>query len=417
MVKNDRTIRELKVLATKKSSDVTNYDFRSLQEIQTYIKNIGDEINTLWTKWLSNKKVLATHSKIVTATRIIDLTPPTSQAKSVKFIPPDLKKLSAAFNIIDELQEKVESLDAVINTLQIQFRGTKGIAPAVKTVTDLRKATKKKLDDAYKTLKEIAKSHQPESFAIICDNIVSYISTMFKNDYESYDQVSYMIPDPHDESQIIINRYVHFKNFISDNEFVHPNYYVVFSCVINLKRSSKSMYVNTFSTFVAPGRFHLGAPITDKTYGIEVTLNLLASDNFKALTERQAITPSMLSKLNWNESPVVKEVNVEESVITVVFKQRVAQKEMDDVANLVRRDLLTNLRTVFPKMKVVNKRPYTYKGSYKAMDFAITIPSDRDIRSVKIDARRAKILQDHLNLNDKQVLQLLKSISVTAGDY
>lgn len=416
MVKNNRTVRELKVLATKKSSDVTNYDFRSLQEIQTYIKNIGDEINTLWNKWLSNKKVLATHSKIVTATRIIDLTPATTQAKKVKFVPPDLKKLSAAFSIIDEMQEKVESLDAVINTLQIQFRGTKGISPAVKTVTDLRKATKKKLDDAYKTLKEIAKNHQPESFAKICDTIVATITKEFEKDYDSYDQVSYMIPDPHDQNQIIINRYLHFKDFVADNDFVHHNYYVVFSCVINLQRSNKLMYVNTLSTFVAPGRFHLGAPITDASSGVDVTLNLLASDNFKALSERQAITPSMLSKLNWNESPVVKDVVVEESIITVVFKPRVIQKEMDDVANLVRRDLLTNLRTIFPKMKIVNKRAYTYKGSSKAMDFAITIPSDRDVRSVKIDARRAKILQDHLNLNDKQVTQLLKSIAITAGD-
>lgn len=422
MIRNLRTTKTLAALARKRVSEVASFEFRSLQEIKDYIKNVEKESDQLIKKWDRTKKVLAfTVDMVSAALNITELTGPGRRASGnsgkvakgepIKFIKPNMKKLRDAFDIIDELHDKIESMDNIIARLQLDFKGERGIAAVINESKAIRTRLQKKSASAYSFLTSLANKHEPAFFADAIKYSVDGVVGLFGKYFEKYAQTVYMTPQEHNgKSFVVISHYVELKDFVADDNFVHPNFYIVYSCVVDLDNQKVTYFVTTLKNFVPPGRYNYGMTFKNKTEAKNNTLILLESENFSSLINRQHLPTPVVEKIKWTIPDTwIKKVRIDDDTVTFDFTKTVTDKNLQQALNKILVDLKTAVAPVSKKI-IVKYRKYRYRGAWTA-DFYLTAPDIHERKEIQIDARRARILKNQLGLTDKQITQLIKSIN------
>ena len=242
MIKNLRTIKTLRKLATKKVTAVALFDFRSLEEIKEYANNVKQEVASYNNSFNVITKSLAVSHSIVKAAVIRKLNTTTDKLKAPDFVKPNMDKLTKAFSIVDKYQDKIDSLDSVINILQLEFKGERGAPDSLKELKTLKAQIKTKLDNAYSFLSELAHNHEPQSFKNLVDTVYKKVQEGFGNSYDDNEHVVYMIPQ--NDDSVLISHYIELKNFEDDNGYIHASYYLVISDLVNINTSKSTYFVN-----------------------------------------------------------------------------------------------------------------------------------------------------------------------------
>lgn len=423
MSKNNRTIKALAALTVKPPSQVASYDFRNLQEVKKYLVEFDNELTQTWNAWLDTQKVLAAHTKIATAsalrkiklsdTRDGGIKAPRGVAKTeVNFTPPDVKKLTKAFSIIEDLHDKSKSLNNVIPMLEVNFKRDKDAGAVLRATKDLLKKVEAKKKDAYKTIEALAKNHEPKDFSAMIQPVIEAVSKMYAGLYTKLSQSSYVSPHTSaaGDDEVYFSRYVELTDFTADDDFEHKNYFVVFTCVVNLAKKTRAIYVTTLRKFAPPGRYSLGVSGVNSEDLLQKTYMMLSADNFSLLDDRQVIPEPIAKKMSFQLDPkAVKKYEVKDDIISLQFHKVATPKQITDAMNEVKRGLYVALRSVFPKM-IIKDRKYT-RYNHPYAELVVTIPGRDDVREVRLNARQARTLQDNLGIDDAKLMRLLKAIA------
>lgn len=410
MIKNLRTKTALRVLATKSVTSVASYDFRSVEEINEFVKNLKADFEQDTKNFEVVKKVLAaTHKIAVTAVKIKELkTHSQPSGEAITFVKPNMDKLTKAFSVVDKYQDKIDNLDSVINLLSLELKGERGAPNTLKELKALRATIKKKLDESYKFLSSLASNHEPKQFKDIVQSVHEKITKTFSELYEDEKQSVYLIPS--DNNNLLIVHYIELKNFIDDDEFEHPSYYVVVSGLINTETGTASYYINTLQSFAQPGRFGNGIKVTDKKDAATQALIMLEHAGFSSLIERTPIPTyqGQLDRIDWRAPKEwIKEVKlIDSDIITVTFTNKVNSKNIQDAINHFIIDLKTTLIPNNYKMGIKPRKHMQEKPP--KVDFIFTLPDAHQRKEIKLDAGKVKALKAMFGLSDRQAGELVK---------
>lgn len=413
---NVKTIRRLSNLAASKITEVANYNFRTLQEIEKFLdtiaKNANEQIKQL--NDLEKTFVGAAAGTITVKLNGGKVSYKKGQVKTNKPVfKADVAKLQKSYDIVDSLHDKVEALDNIINTLTLSFKGEKGVPDILKKTKETRKNIQKNLDKAYTFLSKTAAENEPAKFKKAVDAALDDVLSEFSESFEKYTQQVYVVPYfVRGEQNILFSRYVEVKNFQNDEGIIYPKLYVVYNCVMD-GDANLSFYVNVFRDFQPPARAPLGEPFTNREEARIATYVELAPFNFITHMERTAMpaTQAELDKVNWSvKEDWIKSVTLRDDVLDFAFTNKITDKDKQEAINKLFIDVATFFRTRI-KAKIV-QRPYKV-GKRHGVDFILTMPDNREQkRQIRADSAAIRYLESHFNLTEKQAAELIKQINL-----
>lgn len=421
-IKNVRTIKRLRELVDSSTTDVANFNFRSLEEVQQFLTGVAQKAKDFG-KQLTDLENNFEAAAIKSGRFTIDPRAKKEGYKpgSVKKEKPtfvfDVTKLEKAFNVVDEIHDKVEAMDAVINNLALNFKGTPGTPKLISDAKKIRTTLQGHLDKAYRFLTETATKHEPEKFVKIVTTILDDVLKTFNGDYEKYKQTVYVVPfNKGGEGVVLFSRYVEFQNFANDDGTIYPKVYLVFNCMLD-DQGNQQYSVNSFREFSPPGKATRGAEFTNVESGRIKAYIELEHHNFSTMIERIPVPAEgkELQAVNWGvPKDWIKSVKVEENVIDFRFTSSVTVDNKDKALS----QLMVDLKTFFSSRIKANISPKPYKiGRTFGVEFILTLPDNNAAKKqMRIDAHSLKYLQNKLMLSDRQAVGLVKYLNQLADD-
>ncbi len=421
-IKSVRIINRLRELVNSSTTDVANFNFRSLEEVQQFLRGVSDKAKD-YTKQLNDLEKGFEEAAIRGAIFTVAPRAKREQYKpgSVKKEKPnfvfDVKKLEKAFSVVDEIHDKVEAMDAVINNLALNFKGVTGSAKLISDAKKVRATLQGQLDKAYRFLTETATKNEPEKFSKIVTTILDDILKTFSEDYEKYKQTVYVVPAVRNGvDMVLFSRYVEFINFTNDDGTVYPKVYLVFNCLLD-EFGNQTYSVNSFREFSPPGKATRGAEFTNAESGRVKAYIELEHHNFATMIERVPVPAEghELKAINWGvPKDWIKSVKVEDNVIDFAFTQKVTSANKDKAIAQV----MLDLKTFFSSRIKASIAPKPYKiGKNFGAEFILTLPDNNAVkRQMRADAHSLQYLQNKLGLSDKQAVGLVKYLNQLAED-
>lgn len=421
-IKSVRTVKRLRELVNSSTTDVANFNFRSLEEVQQFLKGITDKSKDFG-KQLTELEKNFEEAALKGGRFTIDPGAKKDKYKpgSVKKNKPnfvfDVAKLEKAFGVVDEIHDKVEALDAVINNLTLNFKGTTGAPKLISDAKKLRATLQAQLDKAYRFLTDTATKNEPEKFVKIVTTILDDVLSTFSEDYEKYKQTVYVVPyNKNGEDMVLFSRYVEFTNFTNDDGTVYPKVYLVFNCLMD-STGTQSYSVNSFREFSPPGKVTRGADFTNAETGRIKAYIELEHHNFSAMIERLPVPAEEheLKAVNWGvPKDWIKSVKVSENVIDFVFTSKVNASNKEKALS----QIMVDLKTFFSSRIKANIAPKPYKLARTfGAEFILTLPDNNAAkRQMRADAHSLNYLQNKLGLSDKQAVGLVKYLNQLAED-
>jgi dimeric dUTPase (all-alpha-NTP-PPase superfamily) len=421
-IHNLRTIKRMISLSAAGTSNVTNYKFRSLQEIEQFIEGVRktadeqmDALDDLRRQFPEFSAVtIKPAMKVFQVTR--DKTGKLPSTK-IDFVAPKLDNLRKHFDVIENLHDKVQSLDSVINTLQLQFRGTPGSTAVINNAKKLRDDLQKKVSDAYKFLENVATKHEPKAFASTVARIVKEIKDVFKENFSKSKEFVYRTPyEKEGKTHILFTHYLQLDDFIDDNDYTHARYFIVFSCLMSPKGEA-TYFVTLLQEFAPPGRFSLGQTFETPKEGQTKAFIQLESEKFSTLIERVTVpsTKEELENINWAVSKDwIKTIEVNKDIIEIQFTSKVTQKNVQEAANKIVMDLKAFL--IGKSKASIRTRIFKRDTRNFGVELVLVIPSRAQLKEIRVDGRKVQRLKDSLGLSEKQTIGLVKYLNKLAED-
>lgn len=411
---NVKTIRRLSTLATSKITEVANYNFRTLQEIEKFLDTISKNANEQIKQLKELEKTFVSAGTITVKLNGKSSGYKKGQvSKDKPVFKADVKKLQKSYDIVDSLHDKVEALDNMINTLTLSFKGEKGVPEILRKTKEARKNIQSTLDKAYKFLSKTATENEPSKFKKAVNYALDDVLANFADNFEKYTQQVYVVPYfIRGEQNILFSRYVEIKNFQNSEGIIYPKLYIVYSCVMD-GDAELSFYVNAFRDFQPPSRAPLGEKFTNREEAKIATYVELAPFDFITHIERTAMpaTQAEIDKVDWTaKAEWIKSVTIKDDVLDFRFTSKVKEKDKQEAINKLFIDVATFFRNRI-KAKIV-QRPYKM-GKQHGVDFILTMPdSQADKRQIRADSAAIRFLESHFNLTDKQAAELIKQINL-----
>lgn len=412
------SMRDVIALAQAPTPDkVSGFNFRSEDEVQVFLEQLNEQLEKL-TKNLPNlQKLFAkaeeTAAGPITINRGGDKTTAPSPFEDTigvgKITIHNMGKLRDQFDLVVELQHKLEVLDSLEVQTQNLFRGERG-----NKIPGMLKKTKqdyeKKLKLALNFLKVVAKKHEPKAFANLVKNVLNYFHESFKNKFKAAEEHIFVTPktisgaDGKEHQILVFNHYIAFADLVNEHmDYTYPQYIIVFTAMINDKGSMR-MFVNTLHKFRAPGSFKPGSEFKDLKSGVNALSHLFEVDDFIDLLERQPmpISKDRMTPALFRAKDVIKNVDVKDNVIQVLFNSKVNRENIQDVAKQV----LLDIRGMFEQNMKTNIRYQIIKPA-KGMQFILTKPSNYD-SSKFMTPEQIDHIQNYLGLDDDEAAKFVQ---------
>lgn len=264
-------MRDIKQLLTSAAGcdRIADYNFRSTEEVAAYVGGLGDQITGIIAKLITASKFT-----VRAATRV-DPIPGI-----------DLKQLKTCYDLLGELQHKLEILQSLEVTIAHNFRNNR--EKLGKEIRALQTRLESQRDKALNTLERMAADREPQQFRKIVDRATANLQKSLKKQYRSLKQYSY-VTSGREPGSILFNHYVEFSDLVNgQQDYVYPEYYIVFSASIDV-RNSMRMFVNSLHEFRAPGQFNIGQEFANEIECGQAVNTLMIADEFIDKFERPAL--------------------------------------------------------------------------------------------------------------------------------
>jgi len=416
------SLKQIKSLVTGTAGldTVSNHDFKTPEELHTYLKGLEDRVDTLnktvvrYEKLFTSGKVVAAPLNLIEVNRkgrFSDTKPAEPISDEVHIIKiPNLKTLQKNFDIVDELHEKLDILDSISNQVQYSMHNVANKGGVLRSVKSLYTSIRKKVEAALKFLAKVAKGKEPEAFRDIVVDVKDRLLKDFAKKFTKFEQNLYVHTTEDDEDRTIFwfTHYLSFSNLVYNGEDVYPNYYVVFTGKID-PIGQLTVYVNTLLHFKTPGKFNPGHPVKDISSAERLVGTLLSSDEFTSNLHGLAVPVSdkELNPKNMKNKDVIKSIKVGESTIAITLNSKVKRANLQTVIGKLIMEL-NGILAPFTKGKLKYKVETT--GSLFTITFSIVPKDPESIEKNQAEVNKIKLLQTRLGFSDAQIKNVIRAL-------
>jgi hypothetical protein len=448
------SMRDVRALARGSDVDAVNaYSFRSPQEVEVFLDDMRKQVDDTEipdqdilgdaekavAKLFSDVKVVASHKveaikidrnadpaellrrmKNKTSPQLLapTTTPsiPGSTPRALQFINLDsdfsvtnTKKLDAHFDIIKDLHQKLEVLDAMELNIKQAFAGERNALGA--SIAKTRAAVNAKLKAALGFVSKAAVKKEPRQFAEAVEPAVKSLLERAKGLYKKVEQKSFLFTQKNKDgiTFFVFQRHVIFSTFSSGGEdaFTYPTYVVVFTAAVSNERKM-SMHITTLHQERPPGTFKFGTVFTSATTALRELDALFDTDKIIDVMRRTPLGDVKLPKEKFAAKQYIQDVTVEDNHVRVRLTKRVPKDPAarQAIIEKVFLDLKTNLG--YGQTQSLKYRVVPQADTSLVLDFVV-VPSATGKGKAAFDDKQRRILQTHFGM-DEQDIQALQRV-------
>lgn len=406
-------IKHLQLLT---STEVADGPFRSLTEVDRYldaVKNNLTELEALLRQYQTHfsKIESATTEFVVNRDDKPDLPKRGGGVKITGFdkvVVPKLDTLRKNFSVVDELADQAEMLDSLYNTVSVNFRGVRGTNDTLKNIKAMKKSADTKMQAALKFLATVGQKHVPTHFEQMVEATIAYVSpnlTFSKNE-------TYIYAYETKEGHLSFSVYIKLHDLEDDEGSVHPQFYIVFTCVLkpnteDKKRVDAFYYVTAMPSFSPPGRYPLGKSISDPAKASAALGLILDMENVSTAigVVPHNLDPDKIKRDKFSVGSMVHDIKVDPDTITFTFLKTASKERIQDAV----RTLFMELKAMLAKMRGsrLKVKPGMADGRYFVQFMVTNLAKEHEISLRDID-----FLKEHFpQLDDTKIRQVVKVIN------
>lgn len=382
-------MRTLRVIQT--AGGGKNVGFRSLNEIRNLLGDIRGDLenidNTITALELS-AVVIDMNSDGPLAARRTSKSSKTVQLLSA----PDAKTIDKNFKIVDDLQEKLKSLDGVLAVLNYQFKGSTEHGKVLRETRTLRTDIESRVKKAYAVINKIAKGNARSDFKELCAEVAEMLFEKMEGAFDKSTQRLFV--DTEDEGVVRFTHYIRFENLEDDNGHVYKEYNVVLTHLLG--NAIDEFHANSIVDFKVPGRFNTGVHVGDAGGALDILENILLSESFKFILSDNDIPLSKRDVPASKFAHLAKKVTVDDDSLTFEVVKGIPIKKAIDELFIMVKGLMEG------KAKGTQIR-YSLEG--QKVRFFLT-----NSRPFKLNRTQLRVMQNDLGLTDEQVKRIMQEV-------
>lgn len=232
-------IKTAVVLACTGGVDYTQ--FRDLNAVEAYLLDVELCTRNLLSKVTREVKGLPEHAAVFLSS----------------FSHPPAK-VNRHLDILNELFDKVETLESIYAMLVSGFSAMRKAGPIVDRVQQLVLYMKARVDKALQSLSAAVQRYQPEYFALCCSNIVAHVTGGRPLDCEDVHTINMMRVVLHADGQQTLGTqfttYLCFRGLVDSKGYPHDRYHVALSCIVD-RYGKFTMNYALQPQLLLPGKF------------------------------------------------------------------------------------------------------------------------------------------------------------------
>lgn len=396
-MKKDTVMTKPKQLAT---DYVTRQDVSLASDVERYLDDLEDRLNAL-------DRSLKEAQKVSASSFIIDQdgdagSPAPTDAKSLGIKVEDMESIRSNNRIIMELMDVMTALDTTESKLRQAFPEEGSAKGPLADVTRLRKATEKKLGEAYAYLQNLSKGHAPAAFT----NFVEQVNRIVEKSIIYLNSTSHIFLHEVQGSPAF-SHYLQLDDCIDEDGTPFPKIFVVTSMHVV---KPAAFYVTVLQDFEAPsGKLFLKQVAKAKEV-VRFLHHLLLMDSFAnslgAMPLPLLLKPNELRMSMFNAAAHIKEFEVDESTGNLIFHLKPSVQEEDliqKISSQLQLDVKSLLQTTRSKLRVAKKD----WGDHFALTFFMLKPDG----SPQATADDLQFMKERLNLDETKIKRVLHIIN------
>jgi hypothetical protein len=399
-----------------KTSEIAEAPFRSLQEVEDYlnqqVKKTLDELDSLLRQYQLQFSRIETKSAL--EFRINRTGDPKKSGGGGKFsidkidkiVVPNLKALRQQFDVVDNISDQVESLEALFNNVSVQFRGTRGLDATLKNIKSMHRAAQAKMDKALTFLGKVGSKYEPTPFR----ELVNATMQLVAPNLDFKDGSSLLYAHENREGFMTFTHYVKLRGLRDSEDGVYPQFFLVFTCILkHSDQKTKVMphyYVTVMHEFSAPGKFGLGRQVDSPQKAATALSLMLELENVgNAIgTLPHNLDPNKVTPSKFSVGSKVAKITVDTSSFAFELLASIKEDEAKKIATTIYTELkgmLAHIKRAQLKAKVV-KEGGRYTIRYTLTNLA---PSD------KVSTQDVDWLKEHFGLEDDKLRRVVQIIN------
>lgn len=382
---------------------VTRQDVNLASEVERYLDELEDRLNAL-------DRSLKEAQRVSASSFTIDQdgdagSPAPTDAKSLGIKVEDMESIRSNNRIIMELMDVMTALDTTEGKLRQAFPEEGSAKGPLADVTRLRKATEKKLGEAYAYLQNLSKGHAPSVFT----NFAEQVNRIVEKSIIYLSSTSHIFLHEVQGSPAF-SHYLQLDDCIDEDGTPFPKIFVVTSMHVT---KPAAFYVTVLQDFEAPSGKLFLKQVSKSKEVVRFLHHLLLMDSFAnslgAMPLPLLLKPNELRMSMFNSAAHIKEFEVDESTGNLIFHLKPSVQDDDliqKISSQLQLDVKTLLQSTRSKLRV-SKKDW---GDHFALTFFMLKP-DGSPQATEDDLQ---FMKERLNLDETKIKRVLHIINSSA---
>jgi len=371
-------------------------------------------------KALSAKSVLAaldSKVKVQSALEVFKITPDANKKslsrlkrkidpQAEKVIVPNLKKLKAQYQILDDLHQKWQALESIETQMGMQFADSSQTEKARNEIQFIKNAIKAQMQEAFAFLNSVANAHVPKQFQQYVDALATEVSEHVIHS----DNHSFLYINISPKGSIVFTNYLMLQNAMNADGEVANTLYVAVQWVMGSVDEDASVKVYLSHDYELPERLQTsgaGIEVSNVQQAVRAIANLLDLENFSSslgvipLALQLKVDPNVLKKDLFSYRDYIESVAVTDDAIR--FKLRKNAGVNKESALKVAQQLHLELKELLQKQKGAKIRA---KVTKEGPQYVVTFTIHGTQGGLQLNLYDIEFMRDKFGLTDQQLRKI-----------
>lgn len=351
--------------------------------------------------------------------------------KLAEFVAPPIKKIKEHSALIHDLEENAHALDAAEAMIKQAFRSAAKQQMALKGIAALKAEVEDTLSKAYQMLQSIGSKHLPPEMEQLNQSLFDFlIENIPQTKYDDITQHVFVTMHEKDEpagevkpkgpnkikiaSEFTFACYNIIENLKNADGYTFPQYVMVLTGVVD-RNGKMRFFLNGLPDFKAPGKYAMGAEVTDDDDMVKRATLLLAHNDIVTQFEQKPM-PMNTKEAQTRGFHKIKNVDrafvISDELHVVVTKGKATPNNIHAIELEVRSLLAEVVGNLKRKRTIIMPKTVKNKAGETVIKFRLVpnLPSSDEKEQYNVNVTKLKELQEILDLPDDVIHEVKKAI-------
>ena len=331
--------------------------------------------------------------------------------RSIDIKVPRVDLLKKNFGVVSELSEQVEGLDALYNSVQVQFRTIRGSVETLNSIKKLRATAQLKLEKALAFLQNVGTKHIPSPFQDFVNATTELVTPALQFKSSEFSVYAYENKD----EQLAFSVYIKLKGLSTNDDSFYPAFYLVYTAALipQGKQVLPEYRVTVLHDFATPEKFRPGKVVSspdEASRALGVMLELENVNSAIGVVPHNIDPKLSVSKFTVNK--FIKKLSVEPDNLEFLLLPGLSTKVVNEVAQTLYQEvksLITSVKKAQLKVRIF--KDAAPRGSKTAEAYVVRYTLTNLARDDQISVDDLDFLKDQFSLDDTRLRQVVKIIN------